>query len=151
MVDTKKDILNPVDSLHYDPQKLYEKQVQQSTQIWPRNGGKSFHMLVSFQHLLLASRVNKEASLSWHSLPRQSVTFQRAACSSSTVSLHWKHSQNRNRLANTVFFSRACTGHTLLDGRSGGKQSGGLHLSHRITMLSPRADPTKPGFGLFAL
>lgn len=81
MVDTKKDILNPVDSLHYDPQKLYEKQVQQSTQIWPRNGGKSFHMLVSFQHLSLASRVNKEASLSWHSLPRESVTFQRAACS----------------------------------------------------------------------
>lgn len=81
MVDTKKDILNPVDSLHYDPQKLYEKQVQQSTQIWPRNGGKSFHMLVSFQHLLLASRVNKEASLSWHSLPRESVTFQRAGCS----------------------------------------------------------------------
>lgn len=41
MVDTKKDILNPVDSLHYDPQKLYEKQVQQSTQIWPRNGARA--------------------------------------------------------------------------------------------------------------
>lgn len=27
MVGTKKDILNPVDSLHYDPQKLYGKQV----------------------------------------------------------------------------------------------------------------------------
>lgn len=93
MVDTKKDILNPVDSLHYDPQKLYEKQVQQSTQIWPRNGGKSFHMLVSFQHLLLASRVNKEASLSWHSLPRQSVTFQRAACSPPAPAQQQQHSE----------------------------------------------------------
>lgn len=99
-----KTFLNPVDNLHHDPQKLHGKQAHQSTQIQPRNGDNSLHVLVFFQDLLHANRVNKDASLLVHALPpaslgqrsqlaaTQSTTTSR---SSSMVSLHSKHSQVR--------------------------------------------------------
>lgn len=109
MVNTKKDILNHLDSLHHDPQKLYEKRVHQSTQIWPRNGGKSSRVLVSLHDLLRASRVNKDASLSLHSRHRSLSHFRWLLCSpaapaaAAAAAAQWASIQsiltNRNRLA----------------------------------------------------
>lgn len=114
MVNTKKDILNPLDSLHHDPQKLYEKRVHQSTQIWPRNGGKSSRVLVSLHDLLRASRVNKGSLAVIALTPQEPVTFPLAALQSSSTgssrsqpqpaaAAQWASIQsiltNRNRLA----------------------------------------------------
>lgn len=119
MVSTKKDILNPADSLHHDPQKLYEKQVHQSTQSWPRNGDKSFHVLVSLHDLSRASRMNKEASLYCTHCHRNLSHFCWLLCSppapavagagAAAAQRASTHStlNNRNRLANTVFLLRA--------------------------------------------
>lgn len=146
MVNTKKDILNPLDSLHHDPQKLYEKRVHQSTQIWPRNGGKSSRVLVSLHDLLRASRVNKGSLAVIALTPQEPVTFPLAALQSSstgssrsrrsTVSLHSKHSHEQEQTSNTVF-SRVSTWHTLSDFKEERKESGGSHFYHPTTMFQP--------------
>lgn len=152
MVNTKKDILNPLDRLHHDPQKLYEKRVHQSTQIWPRNGGKSFRVLVSLHDLLRASRMNKEALLLLHSRHRSLSHFRWLLCSPpapaaasrslAAAAAQWASIQsiltnrNGNRLANTVF-SRVSTWHILSDFKEERKESGGSHFYHPMTMFQP--------------
>lgn len=103
-----KDILNPVDSLHHDPQKLFEKQAHKSTQIWPRNGSKSLFTCASlFPRSLVCWRGAQDARLSLHSVPQESLGQPHLSwllCRPpAAAAAQWASIQSRNRLANTVF------------------------------------------------
>lgn len=131
MVNTKKDILNPLDSLHHDPQKLYEKRVHQSTQIWPRNGARV--SVAGLSPRSLTCWQDEQGSLAVIALtPQESVTFplaalqststssSRSSCSqpqsrscSSTVSLHSKHSHEQEQTSKHCLLQGFHMTHTL--------------------------------------
>lgn len=147
MVSTKKDILNPADSLHHDPQKLYEKQVHQSTQSWPRNGGKSFHVLVSLHDLSRASRVNKEASLYCTHCHRNLSHFCWLLCSppapavagaaAAAAQRASTHAQQQEQTSKHCLPPPGSTWHILLDFKEESKELGGSHCYHPMIMFQP--------------
>lgn len=161
MVNTKKDILNPLDRLHHDPQKLYEKRCIRAPKSGQGMGARvSVCWSLSTISYVLAGWTRKPCCYCTHATgvchisagcfavhqhqqqpqPPQPATVVAASRSLTAAAAQWASIQsiltNRNRLANTVF-SRVSTWHILSDFKEERKESGGSHFYHPTTMFQP--------------